>query len=207
MDEKFKNRVTLITKFEKADLDTIQNLRDKIPGETCKVPYIPDTEEERHKADTFPWHITIFIGNKDRVPQILELVKKAKRQRIKLKFNDVILQQSPKRGSTSLLLTIEQNQEMIDLQNMFYHEFQEEKGRAASYKGKDGEKYDASKYIFHLTIDIDKDEQKIRDEYNIIKSTFEPFEVSFSNLLLYHDIGGSLIADIEMGKQCDREAR
>ena len=140
MDEKFKNRVTLITKFEKADLDTIQNLRDKIPGETCKVPYIPDTEEERHKADTFPWHITIFIGNKDRVPQILELVKKAKRQRIKLKFNDVILQQSPKRGSTALLLTIEQNQEMIDLQNMFYHEFQEEKGRAASYKGKDGEK-------------------------------------------------------------------
>jgi len=168
---------------------------------TCKVPYIPDTEEERHKADIFPWHITIFIGNKERAPQILELIKKAKKQKIKLKFNDVILQQSPKFGSMSLLLTIEQNQEMIDLQNMFYHEFTEEKGRGASYKGKAGEKYDASKYTFHLTLDIDKDLQKIQDEYEIIKKDFKPFEVEFEKLMLFNDLGGSLIAIEKMGEK------
>jgi len=201
MDEKYKNRVTLITYFEKEDLNKVDRLMKNIKVSTCKVPYIPDTEEERHKADIFPWHITIFIGNKERAPQILELIKKAKKQKIKLKFNDVILQQSPKFGSMSLLLTIEQNQEMIDLQNMFYHEFTEEKGRGASYKGKAGEKYDASKYTFHLTLDIDKDLQKIQDEYEIIKKDFKPFEVEFEKLMLFNDLGGSLIAIEKMGEK------
>ena len=201
MDEKFKNRVTLITYFEKEDLNKVDRLMKNIKVPTCKVPYIIDNEEERHKADTFPWHITIFIGNKNRVPQILELIKKAKKQKIKLKFNNIILQQSPKFGSMSLLLTIEQNQEMIDLQNMFYHEFQEEKGRGASYKGKEGEKYDASKYTFHLTLDIDKDIQKIQDEYEIIKKDFKPFEVEFEKLMLFNDLGGSLIAIDKMGEK------
>ena len=201
MDEKYKNRVTLITCFEKEDLNKVDKLMKNIKVPTCKVPYIPDTEEERHKADTFPWHVTIFIGNIERVLQILELIGKAKKQKIKLKFNDVILQQSPKFGSKSLLLTIEQNQEMIDLQNMFYQEFQEEKGRTASYKGKEGEKYDASKYTFHLTLDIDKDIQKIQDEYEIIKKDFKPFEVEFEKLMLFNDLGGSLIAIEKMGEK------
>lgn len=201
MDKKYKNRVTLITYFEKEDLNKVDRLMKNIKVPTCKVPYIPDTEEERHKADTFPWHVTIFIGNKERVPQILELIKKAKKQKIKLKFNDVILQQSPKNGSMSLLLTIEQNQEMIDLQNMFYHEFQEEKGRSGLYKGQEGEKYDASKYTFHLTLDIDKDIQKIQDEYEIIKKEFRPFEVEFEKLMLFNDLGGSLIANNKMGEE------
>ena len=72
MDEKYKNRVTLITYFEKEDLNKVDNLMKNIKVPTCKVPYILDTEEERHKADTFPWHITIFIGNKERAPQIVE---------------------------------------------------------------------------------------------------------------------------------------
>lgn len=89
-----------------------------------------------------------------------------------------------KYDSFVLYFGIEENDELKNLQRIFYDRILEEK-------------YNPDLFTFHLTLHIDKDKQLIYNLYNKIKQNFKPFDLQFNKLALF-DYPGDMIKEINI---------
>lgn len=177
-------RITLITFMEQNEINKIENLMNVVKENTCKVPYgINDTN--RYEIDNLPYHFTIFATKKENQDKILEIAEKINVDKIQLKVNDIKIMDA-RDNSYCLYLSIEENQQIKELQRIFYNEFPKEP-------------YNPDNFIFHITLHIDKDYSKILELKNILKQNFKPFFLSFNMMALFN-YPGDMIKIINLNK-------
>lgn len=163
-------RITLISNLRKSELKKINGLMSDINFKTCKVPYGID-DEHRYNIDNLPYHFTIFATDKGNQDKFIDLIKTVNIGRIKLKINTVEIMKG-KHDSYVLYLGIEENENLKDLQKIFYSKFPKEH-------------YNPESFIFHMTLHIDKDYNTIKILKNKILERFEPFYLEFDEMALY----------------------
>ena len=190
-----KEKITLITYFNEDEQNKIKDIMSKIKEKTCKVPYFLDDDAKRYSVDIMPYHFTIFGTDKENEEKVLDVLEKTKLNNIKVKIDKLKLIQSVKSGAYILYFGIEKNQELIELQRMFFKEIPEERGYVGGsfYTGDPEKEYDSSNYVFHMTLHVTRDENKAKEMYNIINENFQPFYMEFNRVALYDDRGGDLI--------------
>ena len=176
-------RITMISFMNKTELDKVEKLMDNIQIKTCKVPYGID-DENRYNIDNLPYHFTIFATNKENQNEIIKIAQKIDIDKIKVKVNNVKIMKG-RNESFVLYLAIEDNEEIKELQRIFFNEFPKEK-------------YNPEKFTFHLTLHIDKDYDKVLELQNTINDNFKPFYLEFDRLALY-DYPGDMIKEISFG--------
>ena len=88
--------------------------------------------------------------------------------------------------SYCLYLSIEENQPIKELQRIFYKEFPKEK-------------YNPDDFIFHMTLHIDKDYNKILKLQNMLRENFKSFSLQFDMLALF-DYPGEKIKTINLNR-------
>lgn len=178
-------RITLISFIDQNETKKIENLMSKIKENTCKVPY-GINDEKRYEIDNLPYHFTIFATNKENQDKILKIAEDVNMDNIQLKINDIKIMNA-RYDSYCLYLSIEENQQIKELQRIFYKEFPKEK-------------YNPNIFVFHLTLHIDKDYNKVLNLQRILKENFKPFFLKFNRLALF-DYPGELIKKIDINKK------
>ena len=176
-------RITMISFMNKTELDKVEKLMDNIQIKTCKVPYGID-DKNRYNIDNLPYHFTIFATDKENQNEIIKIAQKIDIDKIKVKVNNVKIMKV-RNESFVLYLAIEDNEEIKELQRIFFNEFPKEK-------------YNPEKFTFHLTLHIDKDYDKVLELQNTINDNFKPFYLEFDRLALY-DYPGDMIKEISFG--------
>ena len=166
-------RITLISFIEKNEINKVDKLMSNINENTCKVPY-GINDEKRYKIDNLPYHFTIFATNKENQDKLLEIAESININKIQLKVNDIKIM-NVKYDSYCLYLSIEENQQIKELQRIFYKEFPKEK-------------YNPDNFVFHMNL------QKI------LKENFEPFSLEFNRLALF-DYPGEIIKKININQE------
>lgn len=178
-------RITLISFIEKNDIRKIEQLMSNINKNTCKVPY-GINDEKRYEIDNLPYHFTIFATNKENQDKLLEIAENINIDKIRLKVNDIKIMNALY-DSYCLYLSIEENQQIKELQRIFYKEFPKER-------------YNPDNFVFHMTLHIDKDYDKILKLQRILKENFESFFLEFNKLVLF-DYPGEMIKKININTQ------
>ena len=178
-------RITLISFIEKNEINKGKQLMSNIKENTCKVPY-GINDEKRYEMDNLPYHFTIFATNKENQDEILEIVESINIDKIKLKVNDIKIMNA-KYDSYCLYLSIEENKKIKELQRIFYKRFSKEK-------------YNPDDFIFHMTLDVDKDYNKILDLQKTLKENFKPFFLEFNTVALF-DYPGDMIKKINLNNK------
>ncbi len=190
-----KEKITLITYFNENEQNKIKVIMSKIKEKTCKVPYFLDDDVKRYSVDIMPYHFTIFGTDKENQEKVLNVLKKNKINKIKVKIDKLKLIQSVKSGAFILYFGIEKNQDLIELQRLFFKEIPEERGYVGGsfYTGDSEKEYDSSNYVFHMTLHVTRNENEAKEIYKIINENFTPFYMEFNRVALYDDRGGELI--------------
>lgn len=190
-----KEKITLITYFNENEQNKIKVIMSKIKEKTCKVPYFLDDDVKRYSVDIMPYHFTIFGTDKENQEKVLNVLKKNKINKIKVKIDKLKLIQSVKSGAFILYFGIEKNQDLIELQRLFFKEIPEERGYVGGsfYIGDSEKEYDSSNYVFHMTLHVTRNENEAKEIYKIINENFTPFYMEFNRVALYDDRGGDLI--------------
>ena len=91
-----------------------------------------------------------------------------------------------KYDSYCLYLSIYENQQIKELQRIFYKEFPKEKQTPDDF-------------IFHMTLHIDKDYNKILKLQNMLRENFKSFSLQFDMLALF-DYPGEKIKTINLNR-------
>ena len=177
-----EKRITLVTMFDNEEINKIETLMLKTNKKTCKVPYGID-DEKRYEIDNLPYHFTISATNKENQEEILKIAESINIDKIQLKVNDIKIM-NVKHNSYCLYLSIEENQQIMELQRIFYREFPQEK-------------YNPDDFTFHMTLHIDKDYDIVLNLQNTIKENFKPFLLEFNTLALF-DYPGDMIKKINL---------
>lgn len=177
-------RITLISLMERNEISKVEQLMSNIKENTCKVPY-GINDEKRYEIDNLPYHFTIFATNKENQDKLLEIAESINIDKIRLKVNDIKIMNALY-DSYCLYLSIEENQQIKELQRTFYKEFPKEK-------------YNPDNFVFHMTLHIDKDYNKILKMQDILKQNFTPFSLEF-NILALFDYPGEMIKKITLNK-------
>lgn len=180
--------ITLISSLGQNELKKIDKLMSDVKFKICKVPYGID-DEHRYDIDNLPYHFTIFATNKENQDEFIDLIKKVNIDKIKLKINKVEIMHG-KYDSYVLYLGIENNQELKELQKIFYCKFSKEH-------------YNPENFIFHMTLHIDKAYEIIKTLQSKILEKFEPFYLEFNELVLYN-YPGKKIQKFNLNNNCDR---
>lgn len=178
-------RITLISFIGKNEISKIEQLMSNIKENTCKVPY-GINDEKRYEIDNLPYHFTIFATNKENQDQVLKIAEKINIDEIKLKVNDIKIM-TARYDSYCLYLSIEENQQIKELQRIFYKEFPKEK-------------YNPDDFVFHMTLHIDKDYNKVLNLQKILKENFKSFFLEFNTVALF-DYPGEMIKKINFNKE------
>ena len=176
------SRITLITYFDKKELNKINEYLKNIDFKMCKVPY-GINDDKRYNIDNLPYHFTVFATDKENETELLNIANNINIDNIVLKVNDIKVMDA-KYDSFVLYFGIEENDELKNLQRIFYDKILEEK-------------YNPDFFTFHLTLHIDKDKQLIYNLYNKIKQNFKPFYLEFNKLALF-DYPGDMIKEINI---------
>lgn len=135
-------RITLISLLEEKELRKVESLMSVIKEKTCKVPY-GINDEKREEIDNLPYHFTIFATKKENQEKMLKIAKSIKVSEIQLKIDNIKIKEASQE-SYCLYLSIEESQAIKDLQRIFYKEFPKEY-------------YNPDHFIFHMTLQIDRD--------------------------------------------------
>ena len=178
-------RITLISFIGKNEISKIEQLMSNIKENTCKVPY-GINDEKRYEIDNLPYHFTIFATNKENQDQVLKIAEKINIDEIKLKVNDIKIM-TARYDSYCLYLSIEENQQIKELQRIFYKEFPKEK-------------YNPDDFVFHMTLHIDKDYNKVLNLQKILKENFKSFFLEFNTVALF-DYPGDMIKKINLNNK------
>jgi 2''-5'' RNA ligase len=164
-------RITLITNFENEISYKIDKLIKNTGISTCKVPYGVEGVDDRIKMDTLPYHLTICTWNETEKELVIDFLNSISFQSLTVYVNNVELMDG-RNNSKVLYLSIEKNEKLISLQKKLYEKFE-------------NSKYNPDNFVFHITLDIDQDTQKILKLEKEIKKLFVPFKIEITSIGLY----------------------
>ena len=170
-------RITLISNLKQLELEKIDNLLIDSDVNMCKFSY-GINDDMRELLDTLPYHFTIFGTDKDNQEEFIKLIETIKMGKFIVKVSSVEIMPGND-DSYVLYLGIENNEKLKELQRTIRTKF------PSKY-------YNPDNFKFHITIDIDKDYQKIKKLQSEILKMFEPFDIEIDELALY-DYPGSEI--------------
>ncbi len=175
-------RITLISKLSDESQRKIDSLVRRVNVQTCKFSYGID-DERRKDLDNLPYHITIFGTNKEKQNEFIKLIETIKMKEIVVKINGVEIMPGNDL-SYVLYLNVEDNEKLKEIQRIIRKQF------PSKY-------YDPDIFKFHITLDIDKDYEKIKSLHDKIMEVFEPFNIEFNELSLY-DYPGDIIREFKL---------
>jgi 2'-5' RNA ligase len=156
--------------FDNVSLDKINKLIEKINVPMCKVPY-GATTDEREKNDNLPFHFTISAWDKRLEDNIINMLKDINFKPIHIFIDKVEIMNSKENSFVLYLLPREDN----ELRNIL----------KLVYKDYPTEKYNPDTFLFHITVDVDKDFNKVESIRNILLKDFVPFEIIIDKLGLF----------------------
>lgn len=163
-------RITLITMLNSASLDKINNLVSKINVPICKVPY-GVTIDEREKNDSLPFHFTISAWNKEVENDIINMIEEINFESINIVIDKIKIANGNE-NSFVLYLLPRDDDKLKNLLKLVYEKYPTEK-------------YNLDTFLFHITLDVDKDFNKVERIRNIILKDFVPFEIGIDKLGLF----------------------
>ncbi|MCI9063331.1 MAG: 2'-5' RNA ligase family protein [Clostridia bacterium] len=117
-------------------------------------------------------------------------------------INQLKIAKGGKNNSWILYLGIKDNEDMKRLQQLFYKEFPNERFKNIFYKDATDEKYNPDNSIFHMTLHIDENYEKVQYIYEKLKEDFKPFLLEFSKLVLF-DYPGEKIKEFDLKNKTD----
>lgn len=170
-------RITLISFMNQSEINKINSLMSVVKEKTCKVPF-GINDKKRYEIDNLPYHFTIFATDKQNQNNLIKIVEKINIDKIQVKINDVKIMKA-KNDSHCLYLSIENNEQIKNLQRIFYNEFPKEH-------------YNPENFTFHITLHIDNNYKKILELQKELKKNFKPFYMYFDTLALF-DYPGDMI--------------
>ncbi len=170
-------RITLISSLSQLELKRIDKLLIDIGVNTCKFSY-GINDDVREILDTLPYHVTIFGTDKGNQEEFIKLIETIKMGKMIVKVSS--LEVMPGNDNSYVLyLGIENNEKLKELQRTIRTKF------PSKY-------YNPDNFKFHITLDIDKNYQKIKKLQSEILKRFKPFDIEVGELALY-DYPGSEI--------------
>lgn len=158
-------RLTLVGLFDDNSTNLIESYTNDKMG-LCKVPF--GRNVDRFKADTMPYHVTILSWPAECKDLIIETLNKMKLDNFKILINGIDIMNG-KENSYVLYFSIESNEKLKKLQDELLEFIPCEKFNP----------------LFHITIDIDKDYNKIINLKKDIECKFKPFEVNITKLGIF----------------------
>lgn len=171
-------RITLISLFKEHSLEKINKLVDKINENLCKVPFGKNVDA-RIKADTLPYHFTLFAWDIIKEEKVVEKLDNIIFPKIKIKVDSIKIMNG-KENSYVLYFDIQNNDELKSLQKSIYETF------PSKY-------YNPENFNFHITIHIDKDYEKIMRLKETLEENFEKFELVVNNFALFEIYPAKLV--------------
>lgn len=161
-------RITLVSLFDKNNLNKINNIVNKINYHLCKVPFGKNVDD-RIKADTLPYHFTLSAWNISQENFILKELLSINFHSFKINIDSIEIMNG-KENSYVLYFNIKTNDELKLLQEKIYNILP-------------SEKYNPDGFQFHITITIDKDYNKIDRIKKEIENSFTPFELEINKIV------------------------
>lgn len=171
-------RITLISMFDTNNLIKIEYYTKQINEKLCKVPFGKNVDN-REEVDTLPYHFTLSAWDISDEENVIKELLKIDFLKLKLLINSVEIMNG-KENSYVLYFSIEENEELKLLQQKIYEVLP-------------SEKYNPNNFNFHITINIDKDYNKIISMKEKILDNFIPFELEVDNFGLYEIYPAKLI--------------
>lgn len=161
-------RVTLISLFDEEDTKKIKNFIKNNNIKLCKVLFGKKVDD-RIKADTLPYHFTIFSQNIKR--EIINFLQNFKFKPFYIIVNSIDIVNGNE-GSYNLRSSIKNNRKLYKLQKIFFDNF------SSKY-------YNPENFKFHITIHIDKDYEMIVNLEDNMKKNFKPFKLKVQSIGLF----------------------
>lgn len=183
-------RITLISTFDDISIKKIEYSIRQVSEKLCKVPF-GKIVGNRIEMDTLPYHFTLSawdIENEKNVKKILSQIEFSK---LKIYINNVEIMNG-KENSYVLYFNIEENEKLKLLQKQINQYLP-------------SEKYNPKNFIFHITIHIDKDFEKIASIKEKISQNFKPFELEVNSFELYEIYPAKLIKRFNLINDKDYE--
>lgn len=165
-----ESRITIITLFSDLDESKIKNLLKDVKIPLCKVPFKKDIEN-RHVADTMPFHITLSAGNITNEQMEIEKLNELTFSETSITIDKLDILPG-KENSYVLVFNIVPNKELTSLQKKIY-------------KVLSTPKYNPKEIKFHITIHISKNYDEIIYLKNNIESNFKPLKLTINKIELY----------------------
>lgn len=176
------SRITLISLFDKSNLEKINLYVNKISQTLCKVPFGKNVDD-RIKVDTLPYHFTIFSWDIKREDEVIEFLNNITYNPFNVLVNKIEIVDGNE-GSFELRFNILKNEELYKLQNYIVNKY------SSKY-------YNPENFNFHITIHIDKDYEKILDMKQNLLQDFVPFELRIDKIGLFEIYPAKLVKQIE----------
>ena len=149
-----------------------------INGDLCKVPFGKGVID-RYKADTLPYHFTIFSWDLSKEKKTINFLKTIHFSPFKVLIDKIDIAKG-KEASYVLYLNVAKNKELYELQNNIFRKF------PSKY-------YNPNTFNFHITIHIDKDYSKIISMKEKLVEDFVPFELQITTLGLFEIYPAKLV--------------
>jgi 2'-5' RNA ligase len=176
-----QNRITLVTLFDKQTNHILDNLVSKLDKKICKVPY-DVCDEKRIELDTLPYHMTISAWDKKDEEQVVQMLNKLIFNKIRVIVEDVKITNGIS-DSFVLYLSISEDGGLKELQRNIYDKLPTEK-------------YNPDNFVFHITLNVDKDKNGINEMKKILDKNFKPFEILITEIGLFEIYPAKMIKKI-----------
>lgn len=174
-------RITLVSLLDTQNTKKINNLVNQIKEPLCKVPFGKNVTN-REQNDTLPFHFTLFSWSIKKKEEILQFLNSIKVPSLKVEIDKIEIM-TGNEDSYILYFHMKPSNELKALQTTIYN--------AYPY-----EYYNPDTFEFHITIDIDKDYDKIKKRKKAIEKNFTPFELEVKTFGLFEIYPAKLIATI-----------
>lgn len=174
-------RITLVSLFDQQNLEKINNIIKTINEPLCKIPFGINVDD-RIKADTLPYHFTFSAWNIKQEDFIVQELSNINFNSFKVNVDGIEIMNG-KENSYILCFNIKPSNELKSLQEKIYNILPIDK-------------YNPSKFQFHITITIDKDYEKISGMRKRLEEIFIPFDLEINSIGLFEIYPANLIKTV-----------
>lgn len=171
-------RITLISILKESEVSKIQELTKVLEKPLCKVPF-GKSVIDRLSADTLPTHFTLFVWSIVEEEEVKGFLDQIIFPKLQLFINKIMVKDG-KEDSKVLYFSVVPTKELLDLEKQIYAKFPIEA-------------YHPDTFNFHITIHIDKNEEKIMHMKRELEQSFKPFILEINQFGLYEIYPAKLV--------------
>lgn len=171
-------RITLVSLFDEDSTNRIKKVISITNEKVCKVSFGKNISD-RYINDTLPLHFTISAWDIKNENLVISKLKMIKFPKTKIEIDGIEIMNG-KENSYVLYFSIKENAELKKILEDIYSVVP-------------SEKYNPKSFIFHITIHIDKDYNKILDMKNILEKNLDNMKLIVDKFGLFEIYPAKLI--------------